>query len=309
MKTDYYTFDMIFILAGISMFIGVSVFLYNRKVKSIPLRNRPKPFESFSFLFGVFINIPLFVMSIYSLYITRKTFLDAQVSGPLQQAALDGSRKALESVIKISKNQEDALRTVAQTAISQKAALDSSASSLKIVAGNSVLQQKILEKNFKVSSNQLDLIKEQRRIASLKPKLMLLINEQEEDVLAVKGVDVKIDSSSLSEYSGFNTFVLNVKVKNVGGALALSPLLIAGVDPESRFRTGDEVQYLNTNTTSFTKYKGTELPIFEDYRTYLVENVKISVPKNQKFAYVAFKIACYNVPNRIFGFRINIISK
>jgi uncharacterized membrane protein YhaH (DUF805 family) len=56
-------------------------------------------------LFGLSLNVTLFLLSLFSLYVAVKTYRDAEKSGKEQAATLESSRKALEAMVSTAKTE------------------------------------------------------------------------------------------------------------------------------------------------------------------------------------------------------------
>lgn len=142
---------------------------------------------------GFLLNIMLFLISLFSLYVALAAFDYARQAGAEQGASLDASRRALESVV----------------ATAQK-------------------QQELLDESLKVSAGHFALVKQQRedelRRLAQKPRFEFALGSiAEKELREQQRIRVRADQRGIVEFD----FI----VKNVGDATARQPVLLVNAQP------------------------------------------------------------------------------
>lgn len=186
--------SMKLLLAAIVGAIGFAAAFY--VLSRLDLRNLTSslkmsvPLDVITFL----LNLSLLFVSLVALFVALEAFNVAREAGHEQRAALDVSRKAMESVVDTAQK-----------------------------------QQQMLDENLKMYSSHLELVRQQqeediRRFAQ-KPKFEFALGVIQEDVLNKVRIRVRTNEQRVVE--------LVLTVKNVGEATARRPILRASATPSS----------------------------------------------------------------------------
>jgi len=251
------------------LLIGVLYLLFRSKL----LPNVAFSNETFNII-SLAVNVALFVITMFTLFVAMAAYYSAEQSGKQQQAALDASRAALEKVV-----------------------------------GTASRQQELLDENLKVAKAQLEVVREQRederKRLSRKPRIEVMLGEvTEAKILEMKEIPVMArDDGSVP---------MMFAVKNVGDATLLQPFLFLVTEPKTvvvkeagRPKTGSDVP----NALQFAGLSVMDMPPFEISQTPSAFNVEIVVPKDVTTVTLHFKMWGTNLTVHALDIRFRVQHK
>jgi hypothetical protein len=206
------------------------------------------------------LNSLLFIIALLSLYVAVLAFQDAQKSGQEQKASLEKSREALESVV-----------------------------------ATATRQQELLDKALHVSSAHFELVQKQseeeaRRLAR-KPLLEFAIGEiSEVELTKLPLINLTADK--------FDVVAIDFRVKNVGDAAALKPVLIVSSQPASVKLSERGQRPVASNPLQFAGLTSLDIQPFSIAGTSYRYPIDAWAPNDRPLFVITFSIYAENAPQK-----------
>ena len=217
------------------------------------------------------LNLSLLCVSLVALFVALAAFDAAREAGNEQRAALDASRKAIESAV-----------------------------------GTAQKQQQLLDENLKIASTHLELVRQQqeeeiRRLAQ-KPRFEFALGPFQEDALNKVRIRVRPNEHHVVE--------LVLSVKNVGEVTARRPILRASATPASVALSehGQGLRSKDPNVLQIGGSSAMDMPPSSASQAPSRYAIDIFVPPNINTFSILFRVWAENAPTHAVTAEFEIIS-